>query len=106
MKRFFIIYTLSLLAFYELHAFAPAIAAMGSQPEITFTENKGQVGDQYFKHRPDVLYTGSAANSTFYLRQTGISYQFNRVDEWREKKDKFMNAIKEPARATIYRLDI
>jgi len=67
------------------HVAAKNSAKINSQKTpITFKENKGQVSDQYSKPRPDVLFTGSANNMVFHLRNNGISYQFYRVDEWQE----------------------
>jgi hypothetical protein len=74
---------------------------------ISFTENKGQVSDQNHKPRPDVLYSGSVNGMVYHLRNNGISYQLNRVDEWTEHENaKFKTKSKVPARSTIYRLDI
>lgn len=74
---------------------------------ITFTENKGQVSDQFYKPRPDVLYSGVANNFVFHLKTNGISYQLNRVDAW-SKKNTLAKYKEEKLveKATIYRLDI
>jgi hypothetical protein len=37
---------------------------------ISFTENKGQVHDQNYKPRPDVLFGAMAGNMAFHLRTT------------------------------------
>lgn len=50
---------------------------------IRFTENKGQVSDQYYRSRPDVFFSGRSGNMVFHLRDKGISYQFFKVDSWR-----------------------
>ncbi|HAW51222.1 MAG TPA: hypothetical protein DCX54_02670, partial [Flavobacteriales bacterium] len=42
---------------------------------ITFTENKGQVSDQFNRPRPDVLFSGEANGMVFHLRKDGVSYQ-------------------------------
>lgn len=73
---------------------------------LSFTENKGQIGDQNFKPRPDVLFYGAAGDGQFLLRNSGISYQLFSVDEWREQKNKFHQMTKIPAMGSIYRLDI
>lgn len=57
-------------------AFNSAVSAQG----ITFTENKGQVTDQYFQPRPDILFTGITGNLAYHLRRDGISYQLTTVD--------------------------
>ena len=83
---------------------------------ISFTENKGQMHDQNYKSRPDVLFGGSDGNLVFHLKNNGISYQLNRVDTWKKesdlstKKAGFENAEAETKlvadQTTIYRLDI
>ena len=83
---------------------------------ISFTENKGQIHDQNYKSRPDVLFGGSDGNLVFHLKNNGISYQLNRVDTWKKEEDLstkkagFENAEAEtklvPDQTTIYRLDI
>ena len=51
---------------------------------ITFTENKGQVSDQNYKPRPDVLFSGEANGMVFHLRNDGVSYQlYNRISAQR-----------------------
>ena len=83
---------------------------------ISFTENKGQIHDQNYKLRPDVLFGGSDGNLVFHLKNNGISYQLNRVDTWKKEEDLstkkagFKNAEAETKlvadQSTIYRLDI
>ena len=83
---------------------------------ISFTENKGQIHDQNYKTRPDVLFGGSDGNLVFHLKNNGISYQLNRVDTWKKesdlstKKAGFENAEAQTKlvadQTTIYRLDI
>ena len=83
---------------------------------ISFTENNGQIHDQNYKSRPDVLFGGSDGNLVFHLKNNGISYQLNRVDTWKKEEDLstkkagFENAEAETKlvadQTTIYRLDI
>jgi hypothetical protein len=81
---------------------------------ISFTENKGQVCDQNYKPRPDVLFSGTDGQLTFHLKNNGISYQLNRIDAWKKREDseqrKTPLALKDtslvPDQSTIYRLDI
>jgi len=78
---------------------------------LNFKENKGQVCDQFYKPRVDILFSGNAGDMTFYLKNTGVSYQLSRVDKWEDKKNsfapgKFMGAERVPAATTLYRLDI
>jgi gliding motility-associated-like protein len=77
---------------------------------ISFKENKGQISDQYFRPRPDILFAGQKADVNFYLRNNGISYQMNKVDEWTNefKPGKLMNKNRNvlPSKGQIFRLDI
>jgi len=83
---------------------------------ISFTENKGQIHDQNYKLRPDVLFGGSDGNLVFHLKNNGISYQLNRVDTWKKESDLIKNHADAKIQkdeeklvadqSTIYRLDI
>jgi len=73
--------------------------------KVLFTENKGQVHDQYYKSRPDVLFSSISDGLVCHLKSNGLSYQLNRVDKWREEKHKSVtNKIAE--KSTIYRVDL
>lgn len=52
----------------------------GSQKQILFTENKGQVCDQNFNLRPDILFSGADGQSAFHIKSAGISYQLYKFD--------------------------
>ncbi len=80
---------------------------------LNFKENKGQVSDQFYKPRPDVLFTGNAGDMVFHLRNNGISYQLYRVDKWKKLDSSYLRARKYGSlqdkiaeQTTIYRLDI
>jgi hypothetical protein len=72
--------------------------------EIAFTENKGQVVDQYSNPRPDVLYGVMAGELAVHIKKNGVSYQLHRVDSYKDlgirKKQKVVD------RMTIYRVDL
>lgn len=55
---------------------------------LYFTENKGQVADQFEKPRPDILFGGKSGDLAFHLKRDGLSYQLEKVIEW-EKDDLF-----------------
>ncbi len=80
----------------------------GLSPDaLFFTENKGQIVDQNYNPRPDVLFSGKRNNLTFHLRNDGISYQLNRIDNYKEVVDPKTNLIhKKVNRQTIYRIDV
>ncbi|MBL7912048.1 MAG: T9SS type A sorting domain-containing protein [Bacteroidia bacterium] len=74
---------------------------------IYFQENKGQICDQNYLSRPDVLFSGSANGINYHLTNSGISYQLNRIESWKETEDqKTMEKIKVVDQTTFYRVDI
>lgn len=75
--------------------------------QISFTENKGQICDQNYKSRTDVLYSGSDGQLAFHIKKSGISYQLYRVDSWKEEEIGTMHEkMKVPDLSTIYRIDL
>ena len=61
-----------------------------NQASAVFEENKGQMKDQNWKSRQDVLYSGSSEGMNFFIRNSGISYQLSRVESWKEEEEKEM----------------
>jgi len=47
-------------------------------PPTVFTENKGQVTDQYKVTRTDVLFSGYTNKMSYHLKKDGISYQLSK----------------------------
>ena len=85
-----------------------SMASAGSS--LSFTENKGQIRDQHFKPRPDVLYSGSANGLVYHLKKDGLHYQLSRVESWKEERNAIHTAEKEnrqvPDKIGIYRVDV
>ena len=88
-----------------------------TQSGVTFTENKGQVSDQHYNPRPDVLYSGNSGGLNFHIRTDGISYQMTRIDSWKEDDMGLLEELAMPDgtsqpkdsvidQMTIYRTDI
>jgi hypothetical protein len=74
---------------------------------ITFKENKGQVCDQFYKPRPDVLFSGLSKNLTYHLLSNGISYQITKIDTWKIEEDpKTLTKNKLIDQYSIYRTEI
>lgn len=74
---------------------------------IKFIENKGQVYDQNYKPRTDVLYSTLAGNMTVHIKNNGVSYQLYRVNKYKEVEDpKTKEKRKEIDQQTIYRIDL
>jgi hypothetical protein len=76
-------------------------------PPISFMENKGQIHDQNYNPRTDVLFGAMAGNMAFHLKTTGVSYQLTRVDSYKEVEDERTQVKrKEIDQQTIYRIDL
>ncbi len=77
-------------------------------PHLYFMENKGQISDQNFKPRADILFGASDGQLVFHLKNNGISYQQYRVDEWMEIPDFIRdNKTRKVSKSqTIYRTDV
>ncbi len=74
---------------------------------VFFQENKGQICDQNFKPRTDVLYSGVSNGMVYHLTQKGVSYQLSKIDSWKEVNGKAPSSkVKVPESSTIYRVDI
>ncbi|MBK7887706.1 MAG: SBBP repeat-containing protein [Bacteroidetes bacterium] len=80
-----------------------------SKPAAIFEENKGQMKDQHWKPRPDVLFYGSQAGMHYYIKNNGVSFQLSRVDSWREEDGHAGMPGKEkrqvPDQISTYRVD-
>src|SRR2546427_211366 len=86
-----------------------SIIATTPNNKISFTENKGQVGDQFNKPRPDILFSGNAGPMAFHLKKTGISYQLFKTLSWKEIENPdnhIQGKIKVADNISIYRIDI
>ncbi len=74
---------------------------------IAFKENKGQVCDQFYNPRPDVLFSGQSKDLTYHLLSNGISYQITKIDNWKmEENPKTLTKNKVIDHYSIYRTDI
>jgi hypothetical protein len=107
-KNLFLVYILFLFI-------VEANFLLASTPEaakISFKENKGQVYDQFYRSRPDVLFSGETDALVFHLKKDGISYQFSKVEAWKDPKIEVLNRSnsirqpKVPETISIYRLDL
>ena len=71
---------LSLLLISFTNVFSIIDSKQGTS-QITFKENLGQISDQNYKPRPDVLFSGTDGKMNFHLKKTGISYQLYKIDK-------------------------
>lgn len=69
---------------------------------LSFIENKGQVCDQFYKSRPDILFSGECSNMNFYLKKNGVSYQQYNALSWKEE----LNPITKEREKSVKDLDI
>jgi hypothetical protein len=79
--------------------------------KVLFEENKGQVKDQDWQPRPDILYYGQSEGMNFFVRNNGISYQLQHVDSWMLGDDRIegqddLITRHVPDQTTTYRVDI
>jgi gliding motility-associated-like protein len=86
------------IAFLLLHATV-------MKAEFFFTENKGQVKNQHWQPRPDVLFSGAQGGFEYYMKQNGLQYQIKRVISYTES-DPLFPSEKQPDSIGIYRVDI
>jgi len=82
-----------------------------AQRQFVFTENKGQVSDQYFKPRTDVLYSTSLEGLTYHFSTNGFSVQQFSVTAWtshqeREARPLDIHADSVPISFAFYRVDM
>lgn len=86
---------------------------------ISFTENKGQVHDQNYKPRPDVLFGVTTGNMVVHIKKKGVSYQLYRNEETKGTRSKGQESRnlsafappslcveKEETIQSIYRIDL
>lgn len=57
-----------------------------------FEENKGQLKDQFWNSRPDVLFYGTSEGMNYFIKNTGMSYQLSRAESWKDKEDPIVYA--------------
>ncbi|NBY09443.1 MAG: hypothetical protein EBQ77_00270, partial [Sphingobacteriia bacterium] len=73
--------------------------------------NKGQVHDQFFKSRPDVLFGAMTGPLAVFIRNNGVSYQLSRIDSYKDAVHPRPNGDptakpKDIDQQTVYRIDI
>lgn len=77
---------------------------------ISFQENKGQIKDQHWQPRPDILYSGESQGLIYHLKKNGWHYQLSQLSKWRQSTEEENYFRKEQEQIaeeiTIYRLDV
>ncbi len=78
--------------------------------KIFFRENLGQISDQNYKPREDILYSGNSGGISYFLKQGGLHYQLYQIDNWKDEYVPSKNHGKEkkkvPGNVSYHRLDI
>ena len=75
--------------------------------KISFIENKGQIHDQNYNPRPDVLFGAMAGNMAFHLKTNGVSYQLTKIDGYKAVEDSKTNQTRKVMdQQTNYRIDL
>ena len=75
--------------------------------EVCFIENKGQVHDQNYEPRHDVLYSASARNMVMHVKNNGVSYQLYKTISYKEIQFGANKAKQKVANdQAIYRIDL
>ncbi|TVR37761.1 MAG: hypothetical protein EA392_11760, partial [Cryomorphaceae bacterium] len=75
--------------------------------KLSFEENGGQVRDQNWQARPDVLFSGVTHGLNFHLRKNGISYQIVSFEEQENLSQNELNPDEQtPPDFSIYRVDL
>lgn len=111
---------LLILCLFCMSLHAKNFSSKNSHPSpvhaIVFTENKGQVHDQNYKPRPDVLFGSATGNMAVHIKKTGVSYQLYKFEtkpgskkETRKASEFALAPIyleKEERMQSIYRIDL
>ena len=79
---------------------------ISAKNKISFTENKGQIVDQNNLKRNDVLFNGQSGGLSYFIKESGVSYQLHKVEKWSDTEDISKGIFKRPLETSIYRVDI
>lgn len=71
----------------------------------SFQENLGQVHDQFYNPRPDVLYSGSVNGLVYHLKRDGVSYQLSKILNGSVNKEGIPDFSLSDCTKEIYRID-
>ncbi len=85
------------------------VVSLHGAAEPRFIENKGQVGDQFRRPRPDILYTAQTEKMTTHFKKDGYSFQLYKILEGKRENLSGRKVLHERCTGIgmeIYRLDI
>lgn len=102
----YLYFIICFLNIFYLQANTLPIPSQTNSP-LSFTENKGQLADQYNKPRRDILFSGTDGALNFYINNSGISYQLRKANKFVEVVDaRTKQKRKEITEQTFYRIDM
>jgi len=108
MRKFYLS-LVSLLFFNGINAYnSKRDYSLTKMNEVSFQENKGQVGDQFYQPRPDVKFSGKANGMVFHIRNNGVSYQLHKVESWKKPETPEIEGVEAellPDNVIMYRID-
>ncbi|MES2680193.1 MAG: gliding motility-associated C-terminal domain-containing protein [Bacteroidota bacterium] len=113
MRSFLKFYT-SFLFLFRLSGLFAGLVPFAAVPfnntsDLGFRENKGQVCDQNYKPRPDILFSASDGKMLFHFRGNGISYQLSKTKVAaivQNHQPGLRRQTPSPEATLIYRIDI
>ena len=68
--------------------------------------NHGQIKDQHWNPRPDVLFSGECSELDFFIRNDGISYQISQISHPGVAKGNIKGVMGDSAILSVYRVDL
>ena len=75
-------------------------------PANGFIENKGQIHDQHYQPRHDVLFGNSFDNFSLFLKASGVEYQISKIEETVQFNSIRDIKITSPSQISFYRIDL
>lgn len=83
----------------------------GNVGQVLFTENNGQLCDQFFFSRNDIKFYSQINQTNIYFKKNGFSYQFNKVLKWKDVQNQAeklhsLEVYKAPDIIEVKRIDL
>lgn len=105
-----IVLTILVLLSLQILAIATKIEfALKNLSQDGFRENLGQITDQHFNERKDILYSVSDQQINMYFKRTGFSYQIQKIEDFAVTNRSFSfgkNRISKPPKVLTHRVDV
>lgn len=102
-----VLFLLYLLCFFvQSGAQSNDIKRTSPQESGYIQQNQGQIKDQFWNPRPDVLFSGECGELDFFIRNNGISYQISQGSHAGVAKGNKGEEIEDSANLSVYRVDL